>query len=74
MFALSAYVLPDRVLAVVLNQGPEGALTFSYDLEAWLPGHTTFAATQYDEAGAQVSSGDVPASGTLETVRCGHWK
>ena len=52
---------------IVLNQGPEAALTFSYDLEAWLPGHTTFAATQYDEAGAQVSSSDVSVSGTFET-------
>lgn len=64
---LSAYVLPDRVLAVVLNQGPEAALTFSYDLEPWLPGRTTFTASQYDEAGAEVSTGEVPVSGTCET-------
>lgn len=64
---LSAYVLPDRVLAIVLNQGPEAALTFSYELEAWVPDHANFTATQYDEAGAQVSSGDVAASGTFET-------
>ena len=64
---LSAYVLPDRVLAIVLNQGPEAALTFSYDLEAWLPGRTNFVATQYDEAGTQTSSSDVSVSGTCET-------
>jgi hypothetical protein len=64
---VSAYVMPGRVLAVVLNQSREAALTFSYDLEAWLPDHTSFAATQYDEAGVPVSSGDVPVSGTFET-------
>ena len=31
---LSAYVLPDRVLAVVLNQATEGPLSFRYDLAA----------------------------------------
>jgi hypothetical protein len=64
---VSAYVLPDRVLAIVLNQGPEAALSFSYDLEAWLPGHATFAATQFDEAGSRISSSDVPASGAFAT-------
>lgn len=64
---VSAYVLPDRVLAVVLNQSSAAALAFSYDLEAWLPGHTTFAATQFDETGAEVTSGDVPMSGTFVT-------
>ncbi|MHB0959723.1 MAG: hypothetical protein ACYC6N_06380 [Pirellulaceae bacterium] len=64
---VSAYVLPDRVLAIVLNQGSEGALSFSYDLEPWLPGHTSFAATQFDEAGAEVSTGDLSRSGTYET-------
>ena len=35
---LSAYVLPDRVLAIVLNQGPDGPLSFRYDLAPWVAG------------------------------------
>jgi hypothetical protein len=44
---LAAHVLPDRVLAIVLNQGAEGNLTFWYDLAPWVPGRSTFAVTRY---------------------------
>jgi hypothetical protein len=34
----SSYVLPDRVLAIVLNEGPEASLACSYDLAPWVEG------------------------------------
>ena len=64
---LSAYVLPDRVLAIVLNQGAEAALSFDYDLEPWVPGRATFTATQFDEAGTRTASAEVPVSGPIQT-------
>ena len=74
---LSAYVLPDRVLAIVLNQGAEGELTFGYDLAGWLPGlqagpqpeRDKVACTHFDESGRQTLMHEVPASGTLRTGR-----
>jgi hypothetical protein len=69
---LSAYVLPDRVLAVVLNQGPDGPLSFHYDLAPWVAGPRTFRQTQFDESGRRLTSGEVPTSGTLRTPNLRH--
>ena len=72
---LSAYVLPDRVLAIVLNQGAEAALSFGYDLEPWVPGHATFTATQFDEAGTQdCIGGCARVRPDPDAARCSHSK
>lgn len=64
---LSAYVLPDRVLALVLNQGGQGKLPYRYDLSPWLEGAGMVTVSRYDHTGAPIESRRVPASGTLET-------
>lgn len=66
---LSAYVLPDRVLAIVVNQGAESALRFRYDLEPWLPGHRRFTIARFDENGSRIETRDVPAAGVLRTPK-----
>ena len=67
---LSAYVLPDRVLALVLNQGAEGELSVPYNLAPWAPGRTTFAMTPYGENCRRLAAPqDVSASGTVRTKR-----
>ncbi len=66
---MSAYVGTDRVLAVVLNQGAEGALTGHYDLAPWIPGGSSFQLTEYDEEGVAGTSRAVAAAGQLETRR-----
>ena len=63
---LAGYVLPDRVLAIVLNQGAEGELTFGYDVGGWLDG-ATFTCTRFDESGREMLAHDAPVSGTLRT-------
>ncbi len=62
-----SYVLPDRVLALVLNQGAEGPLTFRYDLPPWAPDRAAFALSSFDEWGKPLDTTDVGASGTVET-------
>jgi hypothetical protein len=64
---MSAYVLPDRVLAIVLNPGIEGPLAIPYDLEPWVPGRPRFAVTQFDEQGHQAAAGELPPSGQVTT-------
>ncbi len=64
---LSAYVLPDQVLAIVLNQGPEASLALHYNLQPWVPGGSAFAVTEFDEQGSAHGSREVPAAGILET-------
>lgn len=66
---LSAYVLPDRVLAIVLNQGSDAAISFHYDLAPWAPGRSTFNLIQFDENGRRITSRDASASGTLQTPK-----
>jgi len=66
---VSSYVLPDRVLAIVLNQGAEGELAFHYDLSGWLPGQVKYACTRFDESGREAPPQDIPALGTLTTPR-----
>lgn len=65
---LSAYVQPDRVLAIVLNSGPAGPLSFTYDLAPWVAGGQLFALTPYDEQGQAGATRHVPAAGTLEVA------
>ncbi|HOW71014.1 MAG TPA: DUF6259 domain-containing protein [Phycisphaerae bacterium] len=64
---VSAYVLPHRVLAIVLNPGPEAALTVNYDLTPWLPEATKFSVTEFEESGAAADSLGIPAAGRLQT-------
>ncbi len=66
---VSAYVLPDRVLAIVLNQGAERSLKFRYDLEPWIPKSGAVAMTRYAEDGKAVESRSLRRSGLLQTVR-----
>jgi hypothetical protein len=66
---LSAYVQPDRVLAVVLNDGASGSLSFAYDLGPWVADRQVFAMTQYDEHGQTIATRDVLSSGTLQTAQ-----
>ena len=65
---LAGYVLPDRILAIVLNEGADGELTFAYDLGGWLNG-AKFTCIRFDESGRETLARDVPASGTLPTGR-----
>ncbi|MCC6728045.1 MAG: hypothetical protein IT208_01775 [Chthonomonadales bacterium] len=69
---LSAYVLPDRVLAIVLNQGPDADLSFRYDLAPWLPDGKAFSVARVDEALRAEPSADAPVSGSLEAGRLRH--
>ena len=48
---LAGYVRPDRVLAIVLNQGAEGDLTFGYDVDGWLNGASSTAYALTNRAG-----------------------
>lgn len=67
---VSAYVLSDRVLALVLNQGAEGSLAVPYSLAPWTPNRSTFTLTQHDEAGQRIGAPqNVTASGTFQTKR-----
>ncbi|HQK95060.1 MAG TPA: hypothetical protein PLD23_16255, partial [Armatimonadota bacterium] len=61
-----SYVLPERVLALVLNQGAEGPLTFRYDLAPWVPGVDAFALSHFDQSGEKLDSSDVGPAGTIQ--------
>jgi len=62
-----AYVLPDRVLALVLNQGADGALAFRYDLTPWVPGRDAFTLSHFEQSGEPLDSSDVGAAATIQT-------
>ena len=64
---LAAYVQGDRLLAIVLNQGAAGKLSFPYDVGPWLPAAASVTMTHYDERGEVVATRQVPAAGALET-------
>ena len=64
---MSAYVMPHRVMVIVLNLGAEASIAVNYDLAPWLPGGTKFAVTEFDESGTRTASRDVPAAGALQT-------
>ncbi len=69
---LSAYVLPHRVLAIVLNQGPEAARAFRYDLTPWIPVQSEVQMTRTTEAtehGANTPAEAVSPTGTLTTPK-----
>jgi len=69
---LCAYVLPDSVLALVLNQGAEAELSFRVDLEPWVAGRRAFAMTLVDADGRRLAEGDVAPACTLRTPRLPH--
>jgi hypothetical protein len=49
----NAYVRPDRVLLLVMNEGPERPITLAYDLAPWVtPGLSRFATAAYGSDGA----------------------
>ncbi len=64
---LAAYVLPDRVLAIALNQGAEGSLTFRYDLDPWVPGRSKFSLTEYAGSGRNEAPREVAPAGQIRT-------
>jgi hypothetical protein len=64
---LAAYVLPDRVLALVLNHGQEGVLSFRYDLAPWVPGRAAFTVTAHAAAGRAEAPRTITAAGQIET-------
>lgn len=69
---LCAYVRPDRVLAIVLNEGPEASLAIPYDLGPWLTGRPTYRLTEFDETGQQLASRDIAASGVWQPPKLRH--
>jgi hypothetical protein len=66
---LSAYVLPDRLLAIVLNQGVAGARSFRYDLEPWIPARSAVRMTRTDEDGKSSRARAVSAAGAITTPK-----
>jgi len=69
---LSAYVLADRVLAVVLNEGAEGALSFRYDLVPWMPVRSGVRMTWTGEDGKSALGRTAAATGTITTPKMKH--
>ncbi len=66
---MSAYVRGDSVMAIVLNQGPEGKLTFRYDLTPWISTDGSLRVTQTNEAGRSGASRSAAPSGAITTGR-----
>ncbi|MBN2505101.1 MAG: hypothetical protein JXQ71_00250 [Verrucomicrobia bacterium] len=64
---LSAYVLPDRVLAIALNSGADGARAFRYDLTLWMPVQSGVPMTRTDEDGPTTPTGPMSLAGTITT-------
>lgn len=64
---IASYVLPDRVIAIVLNQGAEAELKFKHDLAPWVNGHKTFDMSVTAEDGKQDKAREVRADGVLTT-------
>jgi hypothetical protein len=78
---LTAYVLPDRVMALVMNQGADGPVTFRYDLEPWLGGSGPVVRTETAEAGEGGKPSRSAMAGTVTTppmehleIRVYEWK
>ena len=69
---LSAYVLPDRVLAIMLNQGAEGARSFRYDLTPWLPVQSGVRMNRTDEDRKSARARAASAAGTITTPKMKH--
>ena len=58
------------MLAIVLNDGPEAAISFGYDLAPWTQRRAAFTLREYDEQGRlRAAPRDVPASGTVRTAK-----
>ncbi|MBM3493964.1 MAG: hypothetical protein FJX72_06550, partial [Armatimonadetes bacterium] len=60
---LAAYQLPDRVMAVVLNQGGEGELAVPYDLSPWMKVGADAQCIRTSEAGVANAPVRVPGAG-----------
>lgn len=73
---VTAYVLPDRVLVVLLNQGASQEVALDLDLEPWLPSATgKYHAILYDEDGRQVSTASlVSPRWQAKTKTLGPWE
>ena len=69
---LSAYVLPDRLLAIVLNQGAEGVRTFRYDLAPWIPAPSAVRMRRTGEDGKSAPARAASAAGTITTPKLKH--
>jgi hypothetical protein len=69
---LSAYVLPDRVLAIVMNQSAEGARTFHYNLAPWMPVQTGLRMTRTGENGKNARPQAASVAGKITTPKLKH--
>jgi hypothetical protein len=59
---IAAYVLPDRVLMILVNQGGKQSIGFDCDLAPWIPSKSGgYTAKSYDGNGAPTSTTDIKA-------------
>jgi hypothetical protein len=67
---MTAYVMPGRVMAIVLNESKEEQkLNFSYDLSLWGMG-SDCVVSRFDELGKIIDNNvEVPVSGNLKTQK-----
>ncbi len=65
---VSAYVLPDRALILIMNEGQPHPVNFQYDVRPWVtaPGKR-YTLRRYDTQGVLVETKDVSGRGTLKT-------
>jgi len=69
---MSAYTLGESVLAIVLNEGAEGRLSFRYDLAPWTAASGSMRMTCTGEAGVTTAPTPIKASGRITTPRLRH--
>ena len=70
-----AYVLPDRLLVLVLNEGEAREVTLRYDVAPWVPSATgAYTLRRYNEDGALLDESESPAGPQeLTTPTLGKW-
>ncbi len=69
---VAAYALPDRLLALVLNQGADGPVSFRYDLTPWVAPAGEWTLARHDESGVPLESSTAPAAGEIVTPPLAH--
>ena len=58
---VSAYVLPDKVMMIVVNRGGEGQVAFGTDLGQWLASKSgSYTVKSYDEDGKLLGTSTIP--------------
>jgi hypothetical protein len=59
---VTAYVLPDKILVIAVNQGPAQKIVLRCDPQAWLASASgRYAVKSYDGAGRLLETADLPA-------------